>query len=258
MDNAFLATVHMISPNIINKLIVIGRATQPFTESVNLIIDTLKKDDYINRLAPPEWHNIVKIFPINELIALVRGLTIVEREHRWTGGSVGAVIWTFRELEKRDQIIANEVADWVLANSNNPYLPYGSQNFSARSLLEYKAVKARHDEMIRTGLKEQTDSEANSAAERNIRKKQKERSSYDRTLSKRQELIEQLSALSLSERLEKIAFDINYTVNFFPTCWAEAANFQVLQSLSSTIRIALLRKLKGKQKGPWAKFKKRL
>jgi len=58
--------------------------------------------------------------------------------------------------------------------------------------------------------------------------------------------------------MEIIASDLVHAINFYPTSWADAADTQLIRDLSPSVRIALLTKLKGKQRGPWAKFKKRL
>ena len=80
----------------------------------------------------------------------------------------------------------------------------------------------------------------------------------DRKSDARNKIIQQLESLPLTSRLEHLASDSKYTVNFYPTNWGHEADIQTLQNLPKNTRIELLKKMKGKQKGPWGLFKKRL
>ena len=80
----------------------------------------------------------------------MRGLTAAELELHWCGGSVASVIWVYRRYQSCFPDRADELADWVLARSENPYVPFGRMRAGARSVAEhqsYLSAKARrHDE----------------------------------------------------------------------------------------------------------------
>jgi len=86
-------------------------------------------------------HLLAKSLSDGELEALIRALTVAERDIPGFGaGSVSSIIWAFHCLEQRKQCRPDVLADWVLANTTNPYVPFGHYNTSgARSVAEWDA-----------------------------------------------------------------------------------------------------------------------
>ena len=76
------------------------------------------------------------------VVALIKCLTIAEQVYDgWKAGSVSPVIWLFKNLSSREPEFSNSVADWVLANTENDYLPFGTMNLGAKSLIEFAQFK---------------------------------------------------------------------------------------------------------------------
>jgi len=141
----------VVPDNVIKRLIDIGNC------SLNLDLDEsqikdLKIYDKINRLHWNEWYSIADKLNVMDLANLIRGLTIAEKIFNWTGGSVSAVIWTFRSLQNRDIELANTLADWILKKTNNPWVPFGTQNHGAKSLDEYSSLVKSHNAKINQRL----------------------------------------------------------------------------------------------------------
>jgi hypothetical protein len=93
------------------------------------------------RLAPQAWYDIAGSLSASQLVALIKTLTVVERRiPRCRAGSVSPVIWLFRKLWERSSDDLSPLIDWVLSHTENPYLPFGSSNYGARSLAEYREL----------------------------------------------------------------------------------------------------------------------
>jgi hypothetical protein len=249
----------MLDAELVGQIIGIGRsATNDGETEVLRRIEPLAPYDAINRLHWREWDAITQTLPTDDLIALVKGLTLAELHNRWAGGSVSSVIWTFRELGRRSAEFNDELADWILARTNNPYVPFGTQNHGAKSLAEYRAATSLHAAAIADGLAAQESSERNARDERKVRKQQKSRSAEARKTLGRALFLAKLSKLPLAEQLKQLAYDQNYSVEFYPTRLADSVDEATIHSLDKETRIALLAKLKGRRRGPWRRVKKLL
>jgi hypothetical protein len=122
------------------------------------------------RLAPHHWGEVTGALNPSELAALIMALTAIERRYpNCRAGSVSPVIWLFRQLSKRSDSDLSELADWVLANTDNPYLPFGSFNYKAQSVSELQdlsklAVRRAETRRSAEGQR-QTDAKDRKAAE---------------------------------------------------------------------------------------------
>jgi hypothetical protein len=249
----------MLEPGVLATLLRIGKdlslgGTYRFAD-----IDSLKSYDAINRLAPSVWRDISEALQNDDLLYLLKALTIVERDLRWTGGSVAAAIWVFRELESRvPEENSTELADWILASTLNPYLPFGRHNHGAHSVVELRSIDKWRRERIRQGSEHENESTEAAKLERKTRAVQRSTSHALRNTEERRKILAELQTLPLENRLKVIADDERFAVNFYPTSWAESATSEFLSSLDRDLQIALAKKLKGKHRGPWGAFKKRL
>jgi len=248
----------MIPIDVIQVLIQIGIADDLNDLTTLQRLEAIAGFDAINRTSWQEWDEITRPLQTDDLVALTKGLTLTEKHHRWIGGSVAAAIWTFRELRRREPTLADELADWILPRTSNPWVPFGSQNHGARSVEEYRNAQQQRNERIHAGIANLKVSEDQAITERELRSEQRKRSSRDRESEIRIRLIAELAQLTIEQQLRRIAADTTYTLGFYPTCIADAATESVLQSLDEETRIELLRKLKGKKRGPWNCFKRRL
>ena len=246
-----------VPPETINLLIEIGESPNNDSAIINLL-RPIKHQDFINRLHGDKWKKISRDLATTELIALVRGLTLAEKLLRWSGGSVSAIIWTFREVESRDYEAAQKLADWVLRRTNNPYVPFGGQNHGAKSLSDYRLLSTIHRNKISEGIKKQEESEKISEEFKLKRKYQRNKSAKHRNSEIRKDFIKRLLQKDLTEQLKQLANDQKYSVEFYPTRIANQAKLDFLKTLDEKLQNALLEKLKGKHKGPWGKLKRNL
>ena len=88
------------------------------------------------------WHSLTDSLSESEHESLIRAITVAERDYpAFGGGSVSGVIWAFLRLQHRTQSSLEVLADWILAHTDNPYVPFGTSNHSARSLSELRAFQ---------------------------------------------------------------------------------------------------------------------
>ena len=247
----------MINKEVVEILIKIGRSPE-LTTKTRKLLKAIKPHDAIDRLGWDEWDDVTQPMTTDDLVALIKGLTVAEKYHKWSGGSVSAVIWTFRELERRDHDLSEQLADWILPRTDNPYAPFGSQNHGATSYREFTEIECLQGMMRAAGEKERILAEKEAREQRAVRKKQRHRSTQHRNSGIREKMIQDLRELPVEEQLEQIAADTRYSVTFYPTLCAGQARQEILESLDGEIRLKLLEKMKGKHRGSWGKFKKRL
>ncbi len=133
-----------IPTNFLRRLIAIGE-TNNFSALPELFSDfPPERVGHFMRQRPDFWYSIADSIPEAELEALVRAITIAERDYpEFGGGSVSGVIWAFRRLQHRTHSNRDTLADWILAHTNNPWAPFGSSNLGARSLAEFQAIQQR-------------------------------------------------------------------------------------------------------------------
>lgn len=239
-------------------LISLGEVTEFGTEIDQLALSKLKHRDSINRLGRSTWQPVCSAMTEPQLFALVRGLTIAEKEHCWIGGSAASAIWIFEIIQARalgDEVDA--LADWIFKNRRNEYVPFGGRTRSS-SLSDYRREQADLNERRQQWHQEQQITIATATAHRVARKRAGENTLRDRKTLERDQLIIQLLKLPVTEQLRHIAHDPEYTVGFYPACIANGATTTVLQNLSLEVRELLRIKLKGKSRGPWGLLKQRL
>jgi hypothetical protein len=248
----------MIPTNVVETLVEIGRSGDPDDPTTAAYLDAIGRFDSINREHWRAWDEITDQLPTPDVVALTKGLVLAERHHRWNGGSVAAAIWTFRTIRRRDSSAADDVANWILPRTQNPWVPFGGQTHGARSVEEYRHAERWRGERIAAGLAAERESQERAEAERIVRKAQRERSAQDRDSDIRQRMIAELNDLTIEEQLYRLATDVRYSVEFYPTRIAGAATKKVMDSLDEKTRLALWMKLKGRKRGPWSRLKRRV
>jgi hypothetical protein len=96
------------------------------------------------RQSPQFWYSIADSLSDVALEALIRAITVAERDFpSFGGGSVSGVIWTFHRFVQRQTNGVDALADWILAHTENIYAPFGRNNGGARSLAELDAYRHR-------------------------------------------------------------------------------------------------------------------
>jgi hypothetical protein len=94
------------------------------------------------RLGPETWFSIAESLNTEDVVALIKCLTIAERIFDdWKAGSGSPVVWLYKRLTNLAPNITETVAEWVLSNTENHYLPFGTTNRGAKSLAEYDRLK---------------------------------------------------------------------------------------------------------------------
>ena len=138
----------MVTKNLIRDLLVIGESQENNLYGLRSAYPDLATADHLNRLALGEWWKVTQELNNDDLIRLVKGLTIAEREFNWSGGSVAAVIWVFKKLQERDPGSAEQVGDWVRQQTRNEYAPSGAARWphsyrTSEHLADYLTHRSR-------------------------------------------------------------------------------------------------------------------
>ena len=162
-----------MNQEIIKQLIFIDQVVTEGSSLPDLL--SLKRCEHINRIGRDTWKSEVCHLANNDLISLLKGITYVERELKWLGGSVAGGIWLFSALLDRDVTIVkiDETAAWIIKNTRNPYNPFGTIiTLGARNYSEYKRLSQERSVVIRHEI--ERDKEIERKAEQQ-RKKRKEK-----------------------------------------------------------------------------------
>lgn len=254
-------TMKTLQPEVRDTLMVIGRSAMAGQAPNVADINSLRSRYAINKKEPGFWQRAAADLSDKELAFLVCGLAYVEAHLRWSGGSVSGVIWLFEALVARHASIdlLDEVAGWILANTNNPYNPFGTQiSLGAKNYSEYRRLSSSRSVEIKRCIRADAKIEELANTERHSRKKMAAAGAVARHSEVRARIIESMKSLSLTEKLEKIAGDPTFPPQFFPTSIASAATQPVVDALPHEVRLELARRLKGKRRGPWRSFRRRL
>ena len=248
-----------LPPAIVNDLIALGSLEDSPSAERDRLLARLKPFERVNCLAWDQWNELADRLPEVELRNLVHGLTAAELELHWSGGSVAAVIWVYRRYESLFPDRADQLADWVLARTENPYVPFGGMRAGARSVAEYRshlAAKARrHDE----SEQEQEDARQH----KRIRAIVRRRLAQERRLLQaahnraRAEITAQLQELPTKQRLEHMAWDDFHSLAFYPASFTKIDR-QTFEHLDASTRKRLMDKIAARRKGAWKKLYEQL
>jgi len=248
-----------IPPTVVADLIRLGGVGEIDAAFGRELVPRLGPLDWVDRLDWKSWDAVTAKLPQHDLACLARGLVRAEKIERWGGGSVAGAIWVFRMFQRRVPQESNALAEWMLANSDNPWVPFGSNRGGARSLTElerYHDVKAarslasaaeaelkQHLRIVREGVRLRLDAERRAI--------QAVRSTT------RQQMLEKLRALSLRERIEHLAWDDFHPLAFYPADLAEGS-FQQICNVDAVSLQRLVSKAMRQPRGPWLKWVREL
>jgi hypothetical protein len=126
----------LISQELIEHLVKIG-CSENF-EDLGVLVNTFPsaRSGAFMRLRPEAWKQVVDNITHEELVCLIKSLTKLESYKNFKAGSVSPVICLYRFLTKGAEHVA--LVDWILNNTENSYLPFGSSNHGAKSLDDYQ------------------------------------------------------------------------------------------------------------------------
>jgi hypothetical protein len=233
---------------------------RPDTPKSNEALDLSILDgfDHINRIGPNHWALLLSDYSDDNVIFLLKGLTHVERQLKWLGGSACGCIWIFKILCKRSASvkILDDISAWILNNTDNPYNPLGGRVASgARNYSEHIEFSERNRKLnTEHELQVIEDADVN----RSNRKLRREYSAERRESVEREQLIERLNSMAVIDQLILISKDTLNSPTYYPTRCADLADMSVISLLAKETRQALRGMLYGRQRGPWLAFKKRL
>lgn len=235
---------------VFHSLIRIGGMAGRDEAEMEPLLALLSPWDHINRTPSLECHPYVKALGIGDLVLLIRGLVTVEERLHWLGGSGAAGIWLFRSLERRDIARADELGDWILQNTTNPYLPGGWQRGVAQTMGAYRGMQRR---AIERRIQREAESHAEHEAalrrrEERIRKgKERERIQKQASME-RNELLARLNDLSPTDRIMFILTDSAHVVQYYPDRYAR---LDQIRGVSSEAKDLLMRRIQHIRRGAW-------
>lgn len=251
----------MTNREIIDLLISMGHDIEAHGMPAADVLLSLRPASHINRLGKDEWKAEASALTNSELVALMKGLTYAESELKWLGGSAAGPIWLFSILLSRDvtRDLIDRTAAWITRNTKNPYSPFGTiVSLGAQDYSEFQRRSRERGELIGQEVRRDEEITQWARIEREERKVRRQRAERDRRSAKRAEMLDRFNGMSIREQLIEIAKDRKYPPRFYPTKCADSVDDEILIKLPRDVLDALVIKLKGKQRGPWGKFKKRL
>src|SRR5947209_12714451 len=116
-----------LTSELLARLIGIGRR-EAFDKLQQLLTDFPEaRSGQLMRQPFQEWYEIARRYSRDEVTALIKALTVAERDlPTFCGGSVSPVISLYRYLLDTTQDDFTELLDWVVAHTPHHYLPFGS------------------------------------------------------------------------------------------------------------------------------------
>ncbi len=122
----------------VNLFIELGGLSMASASDSEAVLTALSGFDAMNRLGPDVWMSLCQLLSDTDIEQLFKGTVIAEVGLSWCGGSVAAANWIFKAMERRGSTSIDTLSDWALRTTTNSYVPFGTQNFGARSLIEYR------------------------------------------------------------------------------------------------------------------------
>jgi hypothetical protein len=256
-----------IPQHIIDTLIVLGSMEDAEVDRLSEKFEVLRPYENLNRLHWKDWYAVCEALDVESHIALLKTLTLAERYGGWgCGGSVSAAIWVYRNLEEKVPYqTAVGIAHWIIAHSENEYLPFGGPG--KRSLfLKWESNDSGNKNgsliteliMEETAIKFQNDQAQKAMNERSRAERlQREKMSYDQHQARRQQsddarriVLEKAEGLDALGRLRLIVDYPNLPIDSFPTEWA-VVDEDILSNLDKSLCKQLIARIGRKNRGPW-------
>jgi hypothetical protein len=241
-----------IAQHALPLLLKVGREVELGLPHAPTDLDLLRCQGRINCLHWGEWDALTGPLQIEDVVRLAKALTIIEKMFRWPGGSVAAVIWVFREVARRDNATAQDLADWILARTDNPFVPFGSRNHGARSLCDLHLAKeglaAKRSLVAQREASRASAGQARKAERKRMAVLRMEAQSRSSAIRRAWEPV--FLALPPAEQLRQIAHDTEHPLNYFPVECAGAGAAALLQLDPESLQL-LRKKLEERRKGPW-------
>jgi uncharacterized protein YdhG (YjbR/CyaY superfamily) len=241
-----------VPESILRDLICLGSNSD---RTGDALFTRLAPRDAVNRLHWSAWDAATQALGESDHNHLARGLVIAEEQLRWSGGSVAGAIWVYRSFARKFPASAETLASWMLASSNNPWVPFGSNRGDARPLEELHAYHESQTQRRKAAEEESTLqqhlAEARTASKQRLAKMRE--TIKNEESAARAALIEELEALPVEDRLLHLATDDEHDLFFYPP--------ELLDGLPHNLSLAArwgLEKMQAKAaeicKGPWREW----
>jgi hypothetical protein len=96
-------------------------------DSLDQFVDAAAQQRYapVMQLEPEAWLQAVKDMDNDALLHLLRFFTVAEKLPGWSSGHRSPVIVLAKLLRKRGEKLTRETLQWIRAQSDNRFLPYG-------------------------------------------------------------------------------------------------------------------------------------
>lgn len=216
------------------------------------LLERLRPFDAVNRLHWNNWNEVAGELDEMRHRNLAKGLVVAEERLRWSGGSVAGAIWVFRSFERRFPASSEALAEWLLENSDNPWISFGSSRGSARSMDELRSHEENRVQRRNATAVEERLVAALAESRRAVRNRRGEmrRKVHRAESATRSDLLAELKALPPQEALLQLAMDDDRDLLFYPP--------ELLDGLCADLDEAgqwALERVKTKaaeiRKGPW-------
>lgn len=165
-----------------------------------------------NRHYHADWDLLAKRLKLEiaQLRRFLQILVLAEREFQWIGGSVASGITLCRYLFNRDSANEENLRAWISEHSRNDWMPL--------TRAEEKEREARHRARRAEVERQQAQQQAEAAERRRLHHEEAElhRLASIARNEERSALLENLSELSLQERIRFLLNDWNLSLDAFP------------------------------------------
>jgi hypothetical protein len=244
---------------LLNRLAALQTDESPAISRILADCPELADNDWINRYGPASgWSEIADLYTTPVLAWLIKVLVIAERELRWSGGSVAAPVWLFRAYQQRSDATADLLAEWMLRNKGNDYLPFGSMS-AARSLDEWHSERIESADRRAAHIARQHAEDHAKAARLTAKRDNATHRQQAAQIRKQdvEQIIKRLEALSPEARLHLIATDETIPLGALSKALIDSL-IDAVQQATSDERNRLLRRIDRRQSGIWKVLRKRL
>lgn len=228
----------ILVPTRIAALIALGKCDDLDRLGTQDILAIIQERDELMRVHWRDWDVVTATMPLDDLVALIKALTIIERLFRWAGGSVSSVIWTFRALERRDHALSQQIAHWILERTANDYVAKEAHR-GTMTVDQQLAVDKRRQ----AAAEAHRQSEQEQQGQAEVRRAARIAGEVERQKAKAVEAaqrnaeIAELGALPVPKRLTRIANGTHH-LHYWPDEFAQATPAE-LDTLEEGIRAKL-------------------
>ena len=228
----------ILVPTRIAALIALGKRDNLDRLGMQDIPAIIQERDELMRVHWRDWDVVTETISLDDLVALIKALTIIERLFRWAGGSVSSVIWTLRALARRDHALSQQVAHWILERTANDYVAKEARH-GTMTIAQQLAVETRRQaaaEAHRQSEQEQHEQAKERRRARIAQEVERQKAKAVEAAQRNAEIVE-LEALPVPERLTQIA-ESTHHLHYWPDEFAQATPAE-LDTLQEGIRAKL-------------------